>query len=325
MYNAPYKKRGAKGGDQMKILVTGGAGFIASHIVDAHVRDGHDVVIVDNLSTGNKENLNPEAKFYCEDVCSPKLDGIIKTERPDIIDHHAAQIDVRRSIADPLTDCNINIVGLLKMMESARMHGVKKMIFASSGGAIYGEQNEFPATEVHETFPLNPYGVAKLACEKYLNFYLVQYGIPYIAFRYANIYGPRQSRKGEAGVVAIFVKKMLKGETPVINGDGKQTRDYVYVGDVAELNRRAASVDTTGLYNVGTGVETDVNDVFRMIRKDLGVKTEEKHGPAIKGEQLRSSLVSLNIEKVFGYKPRIKVAEGLNLTVEWFKKEGMGS
>lgn len=303
----------------MKILVTGGAGFIASHIVDVFVNDGHDVVVVDDLSSGSKENLNSKAKFYCEDICSPKLDEIIKIELPDIIDHHAAQIDVRRSIADPISDCNINITGFLNIMESVRRNKVKKIVFASSGGAVYGEQKEFPAKETHTTFPINPYGVAKLACEKYLHYYFVQYGIPYIVFRYANIYGPRQSRKGEAGVIAVFIKKMLGGEAPIINGDGKQTRDYVYVGDVAELNRRAVLKNAVGVYNVGCGVETDVNELFRDIRDALGVKIEGVHGPVIKGEQLRSSIVSADIENVFGFKPKTRVADGIRMTTEWFK------
>ena len=317
----------------MKILVTGGAGFIGSHIVDAYINDGHEVVVIDNLSTGKKENLNPKAKFYQLDICSPEVEEIFKAERPEVLNHHAAQIDVRKSVADPTFDCKVNILGFLNLMEAARRNGVKKVIFASSGGTVYGEQREFPATEDHPTNPVSPYGVAKLTCEKYLHYYYVQYGIPYIVFRYANIYGPRQNPHGEAGVVAIFINKMLKGEQPIINGDGKQTRDYVYVGDVAELNRRAVSCDViarsvsneaipckgTSIFNVGTGIETNVNELFHLIKNIVGINMSEQHAPAKKGEQARSSIVSKQLNSKHGFAPKRSLKDGLSKTVEWFK------
>ena len=255
----------------MKILVTGGAGFIGSHIVDRYIQDGHEVIVIYNLSTGKRANLNPKARFYQIDIGSPEVEAVFEKERPEVLNHHAAQIDVRRSVADPTFDCKENVLGFLNVMEPARRHGIKKVIFASSGGAIYGEQKEFPATEDHPTNPISPYGVAKLTCEKYLHYYSVQYKIPYVIFRYANVYGPRQNAEGEAGVVAVFINKLLNNEQPVVNGDGKQTRDYVYVGDIAELNRRAVQLNSTQCLNVGTGVETDVNQIF-VLRFGLSAK-----------------------------------------------------
>ncbi len=303
----------------MKILVTGGAGFIGSHIVDAYVNDGHEVIVVDNLSTGRRENLNSKTKFYQIDICSPEIEEVFKKERPEILNHHAAQIDVRKSVADPMFDCRVNVLGFLNLMEAARKNGVEKVIFASSGGAIYGEQKEFPATEDHPTNPISPYGVAKLTCEKYLHYYYVQYGIPYIAFRYANIYGPRQNPHGEAGVVAIFINKMLKGEQPIINGDGKQTRDYVYVGDVVKANKLALLDKANGLYNIGTGVETDVNSIFHTVRKLVGVESKEIHGSVKIGEQLRSTVFSAKMGRELGWKPTMLFVEGMKKTVEWYR------
>jgi len=314
----------------MKILVTGGAGFIGSHIVDAYINDGHEVVVVDNLSTGKRENLNPKAKFYHIDICSPEIEAVFKEEKPDILNHHAAQIDVRKSIANPAFDCKVNILGFLNLMEAVRRNGVKKVVFASSGGTVYGEQVYFPADEDHPTNPINPYGVAKLTCERYLHYYNVQHGISSVVFRYANIYGPRQNHQGESGVVAIFIDKIMNGDTPVINGDGLQTRDYVYVGDVAEFNRRAVgsdgagpcSNDGHGPFNVGTGVETNVNQIFGSICDILHKDLTEKHGPAKYGEQIRSSIISKKCEGVFNYLPGFKFLDGMKKTISWFKNEG---
>ncbi|MBI1818745.1 MAG: NAD-dependent epimerase/dehydratase family protein, partial [Nitrospirae bacterium] len=215
----------------MKVLVTGGAGFIGSHIVDRLIVEGHQAVVVDNLSTGKKKNINRNANFYKLDILSPKLEKIIKKEKPDVISHHAAQIDVRRSVADPIFDAQVNILALIQLLEYGVKYGTKHIVFASSGGAVYGEQTEFPAPESHGTFPVSPYGITKLTGEKYLFYYRQNSGLDYTCLRYANVYGPRQDPFGEAGVVAIFTEKMLRNEPVIINGNGMQTRDYVFVDD----------------------------------------------------------------------------------------------
>ena len=220
----------------MKVLVTGGAGFIASHIVDAYVERGHEVFILDDLSTGQKPNVNPRATFFEVDIADAKAVKLIEQIKPDVLNHHAAQMDVRHSVADPQFDARVNILGFINLLEACKNTGAKKIIFASSGGAVYGEQEAFPAAEDHPTRPASPYGVSKRTGELYLSYYQQAFGLPYIALRYANVYGPRQSNKGEAGVVAIFISLLLAGKVPVINGDGKQTRDYVYVGDVVNAN-----------------------------------------------------------------------------------------
>lgn len=306
----------------MNILITGGAGFIASHIVDAYLRDGHEVVIIDNLSTGRRENVNPKARLYELDICSPEAAAVVERERPEVLNHHAAQIDVRVSVADPVSDIRTNVAGLVNLLEAGRKSGLKKVILASSGGTVYGEQQVFPATEEHPTWPICPYGLNKLMSEKYLHYYQVQYGIPYVALRYANVYGPRQSPHGEAGVVAIFIQKMLLGEQPVINGDGKQTRDYVYVGDVVEANRLALLEKAHGAYNIGTRLETDVNAIFRALRECTGAACEELHAPAKPGETQRSSISPARIERELGWQVTVPFADGMRRTAEWFKKRG---
>ncbi|HLK12718.1 MAG TPA: NAD-dependent epimerase/dehydratase family protein, partial [Candidatus Binatia bacterium] len=220
----------------MKVLVTGGAGFIGSHVVDALVAAGHDVVVVDDLSTGHRENLNPNARFVELDVTDPRLVELIRDERPAAVSHHAAQMDVRRSVADPLFDARTNILGTINLLEGARRANVRRVLFVSSGGAVYGEQEIFPAPETHPTNPVSPYGVSKRAGELYAFFYQAEYHIPFVALRYANVYGPRQDPHGEAGVVAIFCGRMLAGQPVTIFGDGEQTRDYVFVGDIVRAN-----------------------------------------------------------------------------------------
>jgi len=244
----------------MKILVTGGAGFIGSNVVDRYITDGHDVVVVDNLSTGKKANLNPNAKFYQMSIKEEGLEEVFKREKPDIVNHHAAQIDVRKSVAEPVYDAGINIIGSLNLFQQCTKYKVKKVIFASSGGAGYGEQVRFPADEEHPLQPLSPYGIAKVSVELYLYFYGVTYGLDYTILRYANVYGPRQDPLGEAGFVAIFTNAMIENEVPVINGDGKQTRDYVYIDDVVEANELSLSKGSGEAFNIGTGIETDVNE-----------------------------------------------------------------
>lgn len=304
----------------MKILVTGGAGFIGSHIVDAYVKEGHEVVIVDNFSTGRRENVNPKARVYEIDVTDPRVAEIFTKERPEVMSHHAAQIDVRTSVEDPNFDLRVNVGGLINLIEAGRRNGLKKVVFASSGGTVYGEQETFPADENHPTRPICPYGLNKLSSEQYFYFYEQAYGIKWVALRYGNVYGPRQNPHGEAGVVAIFANKMLTGEQPIINGEGTQTRDYVFVGDVVEANRVALKDNAYGSYNVGTGVETDVNAIFRALREFTGSKCEEKHGPAKAGEQQRSCISTDKMGRELRWRPEIGFADGIRLTADWFKR-----
>lgn len=303
----------------MKILVTGGAGFIGSHVVDAYIKNGHDVVVIDDLSMGNLENVHPGAKFYKLDIRDEGVKEIFREEKFDLVNHHAAQMDVRKSVDDPIYDASVNILGVLNLLENCKNNGVKKFIFASTGGAIYGEQDYFPADEEHPLRPLSPYGITKLATEKYLYYYEKVFSLQYIILRYANVYGPRQNPHGEAGVVAIFTKKMLEGKQPQINGDGKQTRDYVYVDDVVRANVMALNHNKSEIFNIGTGIETDVNTLFHKLRNYTGSDCEEYHAPPKKGEQLRSVLDYSKIKKELGWEPEINIDEGLRLTVEYFK------
>jgi len=303
----------------MKILVTGGAGFIASHMADAFVAAGHHVAIIDDLSSGKRENLNSKAKFYQLDIQDPAVGEIFRTERPEVLCHHAAQMDVRRSVADPLFDARANILGLLNLMEHGRQNGLQRVLFSSTGGAIYGEQEVFPCPETHKTEPISPYGVAKLASERYLFFYQVTYGIPYVAFRYANVFGPRQNPHGEAGVIAIFTEKLLRGEQPIINGDGTQSRDYVYVGDLVRANLTALQSDFAGAVNLGNGIETDVNTLFRHLRTICASTAPEQHGPAKPGEQQRSSVDNSLARRVLNWTPQVGLEDGLRETVKFFR------
>ena len=305
----------------MKILVTGGAGFIGSHIVDRLVLEGHEVVVVDNLSTGKERNINKAAKFIKLDILHPKLEKIIKNEKPEVISHHAAQMDVRRSVADPLFDAQVNILGFIHLLEYAVKYGTRHVVFASSGGAVYGEQTQFPANEQHSTFPVSPYGISKLAGEKYLFYYKQNSGLDYTALRYANVYGPRQDPFGEAGVVAIFTQKMLRHEQAVINGNGMQTRDYVYVEDVVEANMmaihsRPVNAET---FNVGTGKETSVNQLYKILQSLTDSPLKEIHGPEKRGEQVRSVLDYSRIHKFLDWEPKVPLKVGLEKTVNYFR------
>lgn len=304
----------------MKVLVTGGAGFIGSHLVDRLIQEGHQVVVVDNLSTGKKKNLHKDAKFYKMDILSDRLERVFQKEKPEVVSHHAAQMDVRRSVADPTFDAQSNIIGLLNLLECAVKNGTRRVVFASSGGAIYGEQQLFPASEQHPTRPLSPYGVSKLASEHYLYYYQSVCGLEYTALRYSNVYGPRQDPFGEAGVVAIFTQKLLKGEQPIINGNGMQTRDYVFVEDVIEANMAVIHGQINDTFNVGTGKETSVNQLFRYLLDITAAKVKEIHGPEKKGEQVRSSLDYQKIHKTLEWEPRVPLQEGLTKTVEYFSR-----
>jgi UDP-glucose 4-epimerase len=303
----------------MKILITGGAGFIASQVQDAYLSLGHEVAVLDNLVTGNRKNLHPKSRFYEMDIRSPEVEKVFREFQPEAVSHHAAQMDVRRSVADPVYDCEVNGLGTLNLLENARKHGSRKFIFASSGGAVYGEQEAFPAGEGHPTNPASPYGISKLLGDKYLQFYQAAYGIEAVSLRYANVYGPRQNPPGEAGVVAIFIAKLLQGEIPTVNGDGLQTRDYVFVADVVRANVLALEKGRNGIYNIGTGTETSVVEIYQNLAAILEVKQPPRHGPAKPGEQRRSVISAKKIEKQWGWKPEYSLSEGLKKTVEFFR------
>jgi UDP-glucose 4-epimerase len=302
-----------------RVLVTGGAGFIGSHICDALVSRGYEVHVLDDLSSGSRENLPPRATLHVMDVRSPDVMGLFESCRFDLLVHHAAQMDVRRSVSDPKFDADVNIGGLINLMEAGRKWGLGKVVFASTGGAIYGEPEYVPQDESHTLKPLSPYGIAKLSCEKYLFFYAEQYGIPYVALRYGNVYGPRQNPHGEAGVIAIFSQRLLGGKQAVINGDGLQTRDYVFVGDVVAANLAAMDYGQSGIFNVGTGIETDVNTLYRTLRDLVDPDIKEVHVEGKPGEQRRSVLSYDYSERVLGWSPAVPVKEGLATTFEWFR------
>ncbi|MGH7852201.1 MAG: NAD-dependent epimerase/dehydratase family protein [Candidatus Binatia bacterium] len=304
----------------MRIVVTGGAGFIGSNIVDAYIERGHEVHILDDLSSGLTRNLNPKAELHEVDIAEPQAARLIEGIKPDALSHHAAQMDVRHSVADPAFDARVNILGLINLLEACKNSGVKKVLFASSGGAVYGEQDVFPAAEDHPTRPASPYGVSKRAGELYLSYYQQAFGLPYIALRYTNVYGPRQSAKGEAGVVAIFLTLLLTGKSPVINGDGGQTRDYVYVGDVVAANVAALDSTFVGPVNIGTGVETDVVTIFQHLREAVGSPIEAQHGPAKPGEQRRSCVDAGRAAQVLNWRPQMILAEGLRRTAEFYRE-----
>ena len=305
----------------MNILVTGGAGFIGSQIADRYLELGHNVIIIDNMSTGVKEFINPSAIFYEMDICDESIGRIFEKHKIEIINHHAAQIDLRKSVEDPRFDIYVNVSGSVNLLENAVKHKIKKFIFASTGGAMYGEHEYFPADENHPARPYAPYGINKLAVEKYLFFYNHVYGLDYIVLRYANVYGPRQNPHGECGVVAIFTEKILNNILPVINGDGLQTRDYVYVNDVVNANVLALGKTAPDIYNVGTAKETDVNFIFQHINKAAGKNFEEKHGPPKKGEQLRSVLSYEKLKNALGWTPKVDMEKGLKATAEYYKNQ----
>lgn len=302
----------------MKILVTGGAGFIGSHIVDRYISLGHEVVIIDNMSTGKEENINPKAKFIKIDIKDDAILALFQEEKFDIVSHHAAQMDVRVSVNDPQFDARENILGSLNIYEACAKTGVKKVIFASSGGTVYGEQINFPANEEDPLNPCSPYGISKMVNEKYLFYYKTVYGLDYAILRYGNVYGERQNPHGEAGVVAIFTNRMLNNEKAIINGDGEITRDYIYIHDLVNVNEIALKPECSGIYNVTTGLETNVNYIFRTLKELTNASQEEFHGPAKAGEQRRSVCSPNKLKTMFGWEPKMQFAEGLKRTVEFF-------
>jgi UDP-glucose 4-epimerase len=306
----------------MNILITGGAGFIGSHVADILAAgNNNNIIIIDDLSTGKIENIPPSALFYEKNITDPSVEEIFEKEKPEILIHLAAQVSVSSSVKNPFKDMETNIKGTLRLLEASVKHGVKKVVFSSTGGAIYGEHDYFPADENHVLQPLSPYGISKLCAEKYLYSYYKTYGLPYTVLRYSNVYGPRQDPFGEAGVIAIFVMKMLNNEQPVINGTGEQTRDFVYVKDVAKANLLALKNDLIGAVNISTCMEISINETFSILKKVTGSSLPEKHGPALPGEQLRSVLSYEKAKQHISWTPATSFEEGLKETVNFFRKQ----
>lgn len=306
----------------MKILITGGAGFIGSNIADKYIEQGHQVSIVDNLSTGKRENLPKKAMFYEADIReADKVKDIVAREKPEIISHHAAQLDVRRSVADPVYDASVNILGLLNVLEAAA-ENARKVIYISSGGVIYGEPKKLPVSEGAPKMPLSPYGIAKLTGEHYLNFYNKIKGLNYTIFRYSNVYGPRQDPHGEAGVIAIFSQLLVEGKTPKIFGNGEQTRDYIYIDDVVAANVAALSGGDNEAFNIGTGKETSVNELFEIMRKAFEYSGKAEYLPVRAGELMYNSLAIDKAKKILDWQPEVELIEGVSRTVKWLRDNG---
>jgi UDP-glucose 4-epimerase len=303
-----------------KILVTGGAGFIGSHVVDLFLAKGYEVVVLDDLSTGKLSNLNPQAKFHQIDIRSPEVREVFAAERPDYVSHHAAQAEVRRSVAEPMFDASVNILGSLNLLECAREFAVKHFVYISSGGAAYGEPERLPCDEGHPVNPICPYGASKHTVEHYLYMYHANFGLNYTVLRYPNVFGPRQNPAGEAGVVAIFAGKMLAGEPATVNGDGEQTRDFVYVGDCAFANYLALTVDhPSGIYNLGWCRPTSINEIFYALAKITNYSQPIQHGPAKVGETRHIYLDAGKAARELGWTPSLTLEEGLAKTVSYFK------
>lgn len=305
----------------MKVLITGGAGFIGSHVVDLCVQNGYEVIIVDDLSTGRESNLNPAAKLYQMDIRDPKLMEVFEIEKPDYVDHHAAQMDVRRSVAEPLFDADVNILGSINLIECAKRFGVKRFVYISTGGAVYGEPEYLPCDEAHPINPICQYGASKHTVEHYLYMYKMNYGLDYTVLRYPNVYGPRQDPHGEAGVVAIFTGQMLRGDQVIINGDGEQERDFVYVGDCARANLMAIQASQgLGILNLGSSRGTTVSEIFEKLRDITGYAREARHGPAKVGETRKIYLEAGKAQREMNWRPTIDLENGLQRTVEYFRQ-----
>ena len=305
----------------MKIIITGGAGLVGSHICDRLVNDNHDVMVIDNLCIGKKEFVNNKAHFFEIDIRDARIKKIINDFKPEVVIHCAAQISVKNSGIDPINDIDVNILGSLNILESVKGINLKKFIFAASGGTVYGNQKYFPADENHELKPLSPYGIAKFSVENYLNFYNINYGLNYVSLRYSNVYGPRQNTNGEAGVVAIFSKKIISAENPTINGDGNQTRDFIYVDDVVEANLKAIESDFIGPLNISTGIETNIISIFNILKRvSKNNKIIYNTGPIPQGEPRRSVLDPNKAKRIFKWFPKVSLEDGLEKTYKWFHK-----
>jgi UDP-glucose 4-epimerase len=306
----------------MRVLVTGGAGFVGSHVVDRLLADRHAVEVVDNLTTGRRERVHPSARFHFCDLRDARLDAVVADARPEVVVHIAAQAAVSRSVADPYFDASVNVLGTIALLEACRRNRVRRAVYTSTGGAGYGDTSVLPTPEDHPLRPASPYGVSKITAERYLECWAGLTGGRGLTLRLANVYGPRQDPAGEAGVIAIFASRLLAGAPCVVNGDGEQTRDYVYVGDVADAVARAvASTDVTGIANIGTGAETTVNELYRRLARLVGVGRAAEHGPAKPGEQRRSLLDAARAKSLLGWHPTTPLDEGLTQTVAWFRKE----
>ena len=303
----------------MRILVTGGAGFIGSHVADRFIELGHEVAILDDLSTGRQENVNPKAKFYEKSLLDEDLNDVIKEFSPQIIDHHAAQVNVRKSVDDPAFDARVNVLGAIRLYQCVAEAGCGKIIYSSSGGACYGEPSNTPADENTPINPLCPYGVSKYTSEKYLELYSRLYDFRHTILRYANVYGPRQDPHGEAGVVAIFSELMLDGERPSIFGDGTKTRDYVFVEDIVQANALALEGGDGGIYNVGLGREISDDEIFFAVRDALGVAIEPNYTDFRQGEVRHIALDSTRLRNDLGWTPRYTLAQGMAKTVEYYR------
>ncbi len=306
----------------MRIAVTGGAGFIGSHVVDLYIKHNHQVFVIDDLSNGREENVNSKAEFFKEDIRNyEKIREIFKKVEPEVVNHHAAQIMITKSIENPSYDAEVNIIGTVNLLKLCVEFNVKKFIFASTGGAIYGNPDRIPADEDTFPSPLSPYGISKFSAERYVLFFEREFGIPSVILRYGNVYGPRQDPYGEAGVIAIFSKRILEKKPCIIYGNGNQTRDFVYVEDVAEVNLLALEKIKTGIYNVGTGKETSVNRIFEIL-KDIEPSAQKEYAPARKGEVYRISLCIDRLSKSTGWKPACSIEEGIRKTFRYFKENG---
>jgi len=303
----------------MKVLVTGGAGFIGSHLVDALIQQGYQVVVVDNLSMGHLENINPAATFYQADIYNSELEGIFEKERPEFVNHQAAQTVIQKSMEDPVFDANQNILGSLNLVLQCLRFGVKKIIYASSGGAVYGEPKYCPVDESHPINPISYYAISKHTVEHYLHLAHLQHRLGYVVLRYSNVYGPRQNPKGEAGVVAIFTRQMLQGERPTIFGKGNKTRDYIHVSDVVTANLLAIERDGNGVYNIGTGVETSDQEMFNLLAELIGYQSNPHYAPVRKGEIYKICLDWSKAQKELGWHPQLLLREGLRETINYYR------
>ncbi|MEW6516866.1 MAG: NAD-dependent epimerase/dehydratase family protein [candidate division FCPU426 bacterium] len=304
----------------MRILVTGGAGFIGSNVADAFLAAGHEVAVVDNLSSGDRANVPRAAKFYEMDIADPRLDSVFADFKPEALNHHAAQISVPLSVDHPGEDARTNVMGWINLLDGCRKHGVKRVIYVSSGGVVYGEPSQLPADETFPIQPASPYGISKSAGEWYLKFYAAQTRLTYVAFRYSNVYGPRQMPHGEAGVVSIFIQALLAGKTPTIFGDGSVVRDYVFVGDVVDANLKALEHGDNVALNIGTGVPTTVNQLYEAIKASLASPIDALHGPPRRGDLQANYLNARLAEKVLGWKPKTSLAEGIAKTRDYFQQ-----